>query len=247
MTTSHHVDSLIYTRRVIAVITSLSATLGTTTILPFKFNLWNFGIECLLMLQLVREAINCHTLYSYLNHFWCSLFHIPSQWRHVKEWENKKTTLVVIRTDPRQFFPVCVSPGPGFFFFFFWKLVLKLPIFNVTKLYNFFDVFSLLFNNQKTFKGITGFVFDFLQWMESCHEYFQCFLYSTDIKNLLCFPAFKLCRSKRTHKCSKIMILILIRMIMIIVKTLYQHIYQVSRHLKYYYPPGVFNIMIIKL
>ena len=144
------------------------------------------------------------------------------------------------------FFLFVLAQGLAFFFFF-WKLVLKLPIFNVTKLYNFFDVFSLLFNNRKTFKGITGFVFDFLQWMESCHEYFQCFLYSTDIKNLLCFPAFKLCRSKRTHKCSKIMILILIRMIMIIVKTLYQHIYQVSRHQKYYYPPGVFNIMIIKL
>ena len=78
-----------------------------------------------------------------------------------KRMGKEKKTLVVIRTDPRQFLPVCVSPEPGFFFFF--KLVLKLPIFNVTKLYYFFDVFSLLFNNQKTFKGITGFVFDFLQ------------------------------------------------------------------------------------
>ena len=152
---------------------------------------------------------------------------------------------MIIRTDPRQFLLVYVSPEPGFFFH--RQLVLKLLIFNVTKLYNLSDVFSLLFNNQKTFKGITGFVFDFLQWMESYHEYFQCFLCSIDIKNLLCLPAFKLCPSKRTYKYITIMILILIRMIMIIVTTLYQHIYQVSLHLKYYYLPGVFNIMIIKL
>ena len=87
--TSHCVDSLIYTRRAMVVIISLSTTLGTT----FKFNLWNFGIECLLMLQLIREAINFHMLYSYLNHFWCSLFHTLSQWRYVKEWENNKQRL----------------------------------------------------------------------------------------------------------------------------------------------------------
>ena len=132
MTTSHHVDSLIYTRRVIAVITSLSATLGTTTILPFKFNLWNFGIECLLMLQLVREAINCHSLYSYLNHFWCSLFHTPSQWRYVKEWENNKQRLWLSEQTQDNFCLFVLAHSLAFSFH--RQLVLKLPIFNVTKL-----------------------------------------------------------------------------------------------------------------
>ena len=151
-----------YTRRAMVVITSLSTTLGTTSILTFKFNLWNFGIECLLMLQLVREAINCHMLYSYLNHFWnfgiecllmlqlvreainchmlysylnhfwCSLFHTLSQWRHVKEWANNKQRLWLSEQTQDNFCLFVLAHSLGFFFH--RQLVLKLPIFNVTKL-----------------------------------------------------------------------------------------------------------------
>ena len=46
---------------------------------------------------------------------------------------------MVIRTDARQFLPVCVSPEPDFFFHI--QLVIELPILTVTTLYNFFDLF----------------------------------------------------------------------------------------------------------
>lgn len=114
--TSHCVDSLIYTRRAMVVIISLSTTLGTTSILTFKFNLWNFGIECLLMIHLVREAINCHMLYSYLNHFWCSLFHSLSQWRHVKEWANNKQRLWLSEQTQDNFCLFVLAHSLAFFF-----------------------------------------------------------------------------------------------------------------------------------